>query len=129
MWQKIVREVKYIESGVQSLWLRKAIQIVPINQNVATVVHWTMMLLITATAQRTKIFHKLKRNTIMNLLLWNCNGLRIKTHFLASLVRIHEPLLIVPTETHLNKMVHDSEFNMHNFENFRRDRLTKGGVV
>ena len=65
----------------------------------------------------------------MTAILWNCNSIRNKTHYLDTLIKAHDPLIIVLTETQLDQTVIDNELNMHNFDIFRRDRPSKGGGV
>ena len=65
----------------------------------------------------------------MTLILWNCNSIRNKTHYLETLVRDYSPLVIVLTETCLDPLVSSNELKLGDYEIFRRDRPTKGGGI
>jgi hypothetical protein len=65
----------------------------------------------------------------MCLLLWNCNSIRNKTQYLDLLIKSHDPLIVVLTETHLDPSVFDPELRLSDYDIFRRDRRSKGGGI
>ncbi|KAG8235604.1 hypothetical protein J437_LFUL014648 [Ladona fulva] len=70
----------------------------------------------------------LGRNGFLRFLQVNCRSLVKKVVEFQSLIEIHEPDVIICTETWLREEISDSEIFTCNYHTFRRDRFTKGGV-
>ncbi|KAG8236802.1 hypothetical protein J437_LFUL014068 [Ladona fulva] len=71
----------------------------------------------------------LGRNDFLKFLQVNCRSLVKKVVEFQSLIELHEPDVIICTETWLRKEISDSEIFTCNYHTFRRDRFTKGGGV
>lgn len=60
--------------------------------------------------------------------MWNCNGIRNKTHRIHTLIEEFNPVVIALTETRLTPEIHDSEI-LRGYTLYRRDRPSNGGGV
>ncbi|KAG8235849.1 hypothetical protein J437_LFUL015779 [Ladona fulva] len=69
------------------------------------------------------------RDGSFRILQVNCRSLVKKTLEFHSLIEIHEPDVIVCTETWLKEEISDAEIFPSTFHTFRKDRLTKGGGI
>ena len=73
----------------------------------------------------------MSKNSKLDFLLWNCNGIRGKTHTLDYLITTNKPDIFVLTETKLDTTISDNEIST-DYTIYRRDRrdgLGPGGGV
>ena len=65
----------------------------------------------------------------MTILQLNARSLRNKFDDFCTLVELHNPAVIIVTETSFKSTEYDSEYSIPEFNLFRRDRPTHGGGV